>query len=105
MGVPGPRRFLSVLFVNVISWQCLVGTVLILHARALGIASVLVSFTGLTQAAGPLLGKYIIDVALPRGSAGLVLYSTALAAPAVLLAGLALVRQPSDVGPGARAAR
>ena len=44
-------------------------------------------------------------LALAAGSAGLVLYSTALAAPAVLLAGLALVRQPSDVGPGARAAR
>lgn len=35
----GPRRFLAFLFLNVISWQSIVGTVLILHARALGIDS------------------------------------------------------------------
>jgi hypothetical protein len=34
---PGPRRFLVFLFFNVISWQCLVGPVLVLHARAAGI--------------------------------------------------------------------
>ena len=34
---PGPRRFLGFLFLNVLSWQCLVGAVLVLHARALGI--------------------------------------------------------------------
>ncbi len=33
----GPRRFLGFLFLNVLSWQCLVGGVLVLHARALGI--------------------------------------------------------------------
>lgn len=33
----GPRRFLAFLFLNVVSWQSLVGTVLVLHARALGI--------------------------------------------------------------------
>jgi MFS family permease len=33
----GPRRFLAFLFLNVLSWQCLIGTVLVLHARALGI--------------------------------------------------------------------
>lgn len=33
----GPRRFLAFLFLNVMSWQCLIGPVLVLHARALGI--------------------------------------------------------------------
>lgn len=33
----GPRRFLGFLFLNVMSWQCLIGAVLVLHARALGI--------------------------------------------------------------------
>jgi MFS family permease len=33
----GPRRFLAFLFLNVLSWQCLIGTVLVLHARAIGI--------------------------------------------------------------------
>lgn len=33
----GPRRFLTFLFLNVICWQSLLGTVLVLHARALGI--------------------------------------------------------------------
>lgn len=33
----GPRRFLAFLFFNVLSWQALIGTVLVLHARALGI--------------------------------------------------------------------
>ena len=32
-----PRRFLTFLFLNVISWQSVIGTVLVLHARALGI--------------------------------------------------------------------
>ena len=32
-----PRRFLAFLFLNVISWQSILGTVLVLHARALGI--------------------------------------------------------------------
>jgi MFS family permease len=35
---PAPRRFLSFLVFNVTSWECLLGSVLILHARALGIA-------------------------------------------------------------------
>ncbi len=34
---PGPRRFLAFLFMNVMSWMCLIGTVMVLHARALGI--------------------------------------------------------------------
>jgi hypothetical protein len=34
-----PRRFLTFLFLNVISWQSIVGTVLVLHARALGIGT------------------------------------------------------------------
>ncbi len=33
----GPRRFLAFLFLNVVSWQSLLGTVLVLHARALAI--------------------------------------------------------------------
>ncbi len=33
----GARRFLAFLFLNVLSWQCLIGTVMVLHARALGI--------------------------------------------------------------------
>jgi hypothetical protein len=33
----GPLRFLLFLFLNVLSWQCLIGPVLVLHARALGI--------------------------------------------------------------------
>ena len=33
----GPRRFLAFLVFNVTSWECLMGSVLILHARALGI--------------------------------------------------------------------
>lgn len=33
----GPRRFLVFLFFNVISWQCIIGPVLVLHARAAGI--------------------------------------------------------------------
>lgn len=33
----GPRRFLAFLFLNVMSWQCLIGPVLVLHARALDI--------------------------------------------------------------------
>jgi len=37
-------------------------------------------------------------LALAAGGAGLVLYSTTLAAPAVLLAGLALVRRRTGVG-------
>lgn len=36
---PGPRRFLAFLFLNVLSWQCLIGPVMVLHARALGINS------------------------------------------------------------------
>ena len=44
-------------------------------------------------------------LALAAGGAGLVLYSTTLAAPAVLLAGLALVRRRTGVGSGAGAAR
>jgi hypothetical protein len=35
----GPRRFLGFLFLNVLSWQCLIGPVMVLHARALGIES------------------------------------------------------------------
>jgi len=35
---PGARRFLAFLFLNVLSWQCLIGTVMVLHARALGIS-------------------------------------------------------------------
>jgi MFS family permease len=35
----GPRRFLLFLVFNVFSWQCLVGTVMVLYARALGINS------------------------------------------------------------------
>ena len=35
---PAPRRFLVFLVFNVTSWECLIGSVLILHARALGIA-------------------------------------------------------------------
>ena len=31
----GPRRFLAFSFVNTISWQMLVGSVLVLHGRAL----------------------------------------------------------------------
>lgn len=33
----GPRRFLAFLFFNVISYQAFIGTVMVLHARALGI--------------------------------------------------------------------
>jgi hypothetical protein len=44
-------------------------------------------------------------LALAGGGAGLVLYSTTLAAPAVLLAGFALVRRRTGVGSGAGAAR
>ena len=32
-----PRRFLAFLFLNIISWQSVIGTILVLHARALGI--------------------------------------------------------------------
>ena len=35
---PAPRKFLAFLVFNVTSWECLLGSVLILHARALGIA-------------------------------------------------------------------
>jgi MFS family permease len=35
---PGAQRFLAFLFLNVLSWQCLIGTVMVLHARALGIS-------------------------------------------------------------------
>lgn len=33
----GPRRFLAFILLNVLSWQCLIGPVLVLHARALGV--------------------------------------------------------------------
>lgn len=33
------RRFLAFLFLNVLSWQCLIGTVMVLHARAIGIGA------------------------------------------------------------------
>ena len=35
-----PRRFLTFQFLNVISWQSVIGTILVLHARALGIDTV-----------------------------------------------------------------
>ncbi|MBN2450844.1 MAG: MFS transporter [Lentisphaeria bacterium] len=59
---PGPRRFLGFSFLNTFSWQALVGSVLILHARALDLppvaVGVLMSLTPfsmvLTLIAGPL---------------------------------------------------
>ena len=33
------RLFLAFLFLNVLSWQCLIGTVMVLHARAIGIGA------------------------------------------------------------------
>lgn len=45
------------------------------NARALVVASLLVSVTGMTQAVGPLFGKYIIDDALPKHELRLVLYA------------------------------
>ncbi len=33
----GAQRFLVFIFLNVISWQCLIGAIMVLHARALGV--------------------------------------------------------------------
>lgn len=49
---PGPRRFLLFSSINVVSWQCLVGTALILFARTIDMPAdwigCLISFTPLT---------------------------------------------------------
>ncbi len=59
-----PKRFLAFLFLNIISWQSVIGTVLVLHARALQIdtayVGVLNSFMYFAGALG-LLTKYLAE--------------------------------------------
>mgnify|MGYP001564721229 CR=1 FL=1 len=48
------------------------------NAPALSLASILVSVTGLTQAVGPLFGKYIIDVGIAQKNLRLILIAGAI---------------------------
>jgi MFS-type transporter involved in bile tolerance (Atg22 family) len=86
---PGPRRFLAFNFINVLSWTSLLGTVLVLHATALGISSAAIGALNSILNFACILGIFTKTLAERIGSKRLLLGGWTLrnlmAAPIVLV--------------------